>query len=138
MKILPIIFYLQPKYGDSFTKNNDAYEVIHNISALTHRHKRSQMACGIYLSIASNILIGTNLDFAVKSRIYDAMEYYKNKEDFKEELHHFYRIENKNFKELQKKEIDSGGYIVSTLEASIWCLLNINDFRSCVLLKLLI
>ena len=34
---------------------------------------------------------------------------------------------------LPEDEIDSGGYVVSSLEASIWCLLNTDSFRDAVL-----
>lgn len=32
-----------------------------------------------------------------------------------------------------EKEIRSGGYVVSTLEAAIWCLLNTDSYADCVL-----
>ena len=133
MRILPILFYLQAKYGDDFVKNDEAFDIIHNISALTHRHKRSQMACGIYISIASFIMTDMDLNCAVESGIYNAMKYYKNNKEFKDELDYFSRLENKNFKDLPEEEIKSGGYVVNTLEASIWCLLNTDNYKSCVL-----
>ena len=55
MRILPVLFYIQSIYGNEFCKIEEAYEIIHNISSLTHGYKRSQMACGIYISIASDI-----------------------------------------------------------------------------------
>ncbi len=33
---------------------------------------------------------------------------------------------------LPKKNISSSGYVVDTLEASLWCLLNTDNFRDCV------
>ena len=44
MRILPALYYLQAKYGDEFIENDEAFDIVHNISSLTHRHKRSQMA----------------------------------------------------------------------------------------------
>ena len=78
-------------------------------------------------------MTNTDLNLAIQSGIYDAMKYYKDKEEFKGELHCFSRIEQKNFKDLPEDEIKSGGYVVDALEASIWCLLNTNDYKSCVL-----
>lgn len=37
------------------------------------------------------------------------------------------------FSKLAKEEIKSSGYVVDTLEASIWCLLNTNSYKECVL-----
>lgn len=133
MRILPILYYLQTKYGNDLQENDEIFDIVHNISALTHRHKRSQMACGIYISLASQLITNTRLDLAVESGIGIAMKYYKNKKEFKNELQYFSRLEDKEFKYLPEEAIKSGGYVVDTLEASIWCLLNTNDFRSCVL-----
>lgn len=133
MRILPTLFYLQAKYGNDFIENDESFDIIHNISCLTHRHKRSQMVCGIYISIASLVMTDMSLCSAVQSGIYRAMKYYKTKEEFRNELQYFSRIENKNFNDLPEEEIKSGGYVIDTLEASIWCLLNTSDFKSCVL-----
>jgi ADP-ribosylglycohydrolase len=91
------------------------------------------MACGIYISIASLVMTDMSLCSAVQSGIYRAMKYYKTKEEFRNELQYFSRIENKNFNDLPEEEIKSGGYVIDTLEASMWCLLNTSDFKSCVL-----
>ena len=133
MRILPILFYLQAKYGNEFLDKDEAFETIHKISALTHAHKRSQIACGIYLSIGSYVMTGMGLNSAIDSAIYSAIKYYREKEEFKDELKHFNRIQDKNFKDLSEDTIKSGGYVVDTLEASIWCLLNTDDYISCVL-----
>ncbi len=97
MRILPILFYLQSIYGMSFTDIDEAYEIIHNTSSLTHGHKRSQIACGIYISVASELIGGMGLETAVDLGIYRAMKYYKNREDYINELKHFERLEMKNF-----------------------------------------
>ncbi len=133
MRILPILFYLKPKYGDDFLKNDGAFDIIHNVSSLTHRHRRSQMACGIYISVASCLSLDTNLKSAIQLGIYQAMEYYKMKEEFKSELHHFNRIKDEKFKDLAEEQIKSSGYVIHTLEAAIWSLLNTNDYKSSVL-----
>lgn len=133
MRILPALYYLLAKYGEDFIENDEAYFIIHNISSLTHRHKRSQIACGIYLSLASSIMTGMDLTLAIQNGINNAMKYYKDKEEFKDELQYFSRIKDRGFKNLPEEEIKSGGYVVDTLEASIWCLLNTNNYKSCVL-----
>lgn len=133
MRILPILFYLQSRYGSDIDREEKAFEVIHGVSSLTHNHKRNLIACGIYISVASNLIGGISLEVGVNLGIYKAMEYYRKKEEFITELEHFARLENKDFKNLPAEEIKSGGYVVDTLEAALWCLLNTSDYKSCVL-----
>lgn len=133
MRILPVLFYLQNEYGKNFLEKDEAIEIIHDVSSLTHRHKRSQMACVIYIAIAATILKDLTLKQAVDSAVHEVVQYYEDKEGFKEELNHFQRIQGKDFDKLPEEEIKSGGYVVDTLEASIWCLLNTNDYSTCVL-----
>ncbi len=132
MRILPLVFYLESLYGSDFKDKNEAFDTIHKVSSLTHGHKRSLIACGIYISIAANI-ITDSLESGIKSGIDSAMDYYRRREDFQSELEHFARLEDRNFKNLPEEEIKSGGYVVDTLEAAIWCLLNTDDYQSAVL-----
>lgn len=132
MRILPLVFYLQSIYGTDFQARDEVFHTIHEVSSLTHKHKRSLIACGIYISIAGN-LIRASLESGIKSGIRSAMDYYRGQEDFQSELEHFARLEDRNFKKLPEKEIKSGGYVVDTLEAAIWCLLNTEDYQSAVL-----
>ena len=133
MRILPIVFYLQSVYGTDFCETDEAFEIIHNVSAMTHAHKRSQIACGIYVSVASMLMEGANLGIAVETGIHKAIEYYRNHLGFSGELYHYERLIRKDFAELDETEIRSSGYVVDTLEAAIWCLLGTRSFKDCVL-----
>ena len=108
--------------------------IIHNVSALTHAHKRSLIACGIYISVASMLIGDMDLSIAVERGIYSALEYYKKHDEFADELHYYKRLSNKTFSKTPVKDIKSSGYVVDTLEAAIWCLLNTKDYKDCVLL----
>jgi len=133
MRILPLVFHLRKNYGSEFTNKDEAMAIIDNVSSLTHAHKRSVVACGIYLSIASSLLDGKSMDKAVRQGFEKAIEYYKEKDGFKAELPHFKRISDPDFKDLPEKEIRSTGYVVDTLEAALWCLLNTSSYKECVL-----
>lgn len=133
MRILPILFHLQSVYGNDFQSNDEAFEIIHNISSLTHGHNRSLMSCGIYISIAAMLLDEMDVKTAVELGIYKAMKYYRGQKDFTFELKHFASLENKDFINLSVNEIKSSGYVIDTLEAAIWCLLNTTDYKTCVL-----
>lgn len=133
MRILPLLFYLQSVYGKDFYKKAEAVAVIHEVSALTHAHKRSQIACGIYISVAAMLHGSTNLKEAVNLGIGQAMEYYRKHEGYAEELEFYKRLEDKDFAGLPAERIRSSGYVVDTLEASVWCLLNTDNYKDCVL-----
>ena len=134
MRILPILFYLRSIYGIEITENDEAMKIIHNISALTHAHKRSLIACGIYISVANMLMGDMDISIAVEMGIYSALEYYKNHYEFEDELRYYERLSNKTFSKTPVKNIKSTGYVVDTLEAAIWCLLNTKNYKDCVLL----
>jgi ADP-ribosylglycohydrolase len=126
MRILPLAFYLHAIDEESF-------DVIHNISSLTHAHKRSHLACGIYLTIAKNLLDGSDLKNAIDFGTEKAKEYYENKKEYADDLKHYKRLFEPKFASLPEKEIKSSGYVVDTLESALWCLLNTDNYRDCVL-----
>ncbi len=135
MRILPLLFYIQSLYGTDFEEVDESFNIIHDVSSLTHAHKRSQLACGIYISVASMLIGNMDLKIAVELGIYKATEYYKrSKHEFKEEISKFSRILDKGFQEKDERDIKSSGYVVDTLEAAIWCLLNSNSYKECVLM----
>ena len=130
MRILPLLFYLKSQYVDSFTDSDVAFDIIHNVSSLTHAHKRSQIACGIFLSVADEL---SRVNGGVEHGIWKARKHYESKGDFAEELKHFQRVFSDDFKSLPEREIRSSGYVVDALEAALWCLLNTDSYESCIL-----
>ncbi len=133
MRILPLLFYLRQRFGSMFHTLDMAYAVIHDVSSLTHAHKRSQMACGIYLVIANFIMDGKDIVQAVQQGMDQAMLYYKAKTEFTDETIQYARLEQSDFSGFMEAEIRSTGYVVDTLEASIWCLLTTHSYQECIL-----
>lgn len=117
-------------------------QLIEQASALTHAHKRSKMACGIYSFILWELL-DNKLEKceAVREGLKKARNYYENNPEF---LHYSYKLcgqiadinndlKNSNLICINESDIKSDGYVVNTLEAVVWCLLNTNSYESCVL-----
>ena len=127
MRILPATLYLYAK-GDG-KLNGDALEIIHEFSALTHGHIVSKMACGIYSLIAAQILNGKNIPEAFSAGMADAQNFYGADDAFKK----FSRLCNENFAALPEDRISSSGYVLDTLEAALWCLLNTDNYKSLAL-----
>lgn len=134
MRILPLVFALYPVYGADFTVYGGAMEWIHKISGLTHRHKLAQSACGIYANIAARLIDGMEPEAAVKDGIEKSLAWYWSHESFDGVDRYWQRITDVDaLRALLEEEIKSGGYVVETLEASLWCLLNTGDYESCIL-----
>ncbi|MBQ3451451.1 MAG: ADP-ribosylglycohydrolase family protein [Selenomonadaceae bacterium] len=126
MRILPATLYL---YGTRGQIGDDELKIIHEFSALTHGHIISCMACGIYSLIATQILNGKNISEAVALGMDAAKKFYGTNDVFK----NFSRLCNENFAALPENEISSSGYVVDTLEAALWCLLNTVDYKTLAL-----
>ncbi|MEH2139155.1 ADP-ribosylglycohydrolase family protein [Nostoc sp.] len=105
---------------------------VHDVSAITHAHARSQMACGIYISIAVALLEGADPQTAYLQALQDIQTIYSVRE-FLLEKPHFGRIFSGEIAKLPVEEINSGGYVIDTLESSLWCLLNSSSYSEAVL-----
>jgi ADP-ribosyl-[dinitrogen reductase] hydrolase len=105
---------------------------VHDVSAITHAHARSQMACGIYISIAVALLEGADPQTAYLQALQDIQTIYSVRE-FLLEKPHFGRIFTGEIAKLPVEEINSGGYVIDTLESSLWCLLNSSSYSEAVL-----
>jgi ADP-ribosylglycohydrolase len=132
MRILPLYFYLQTTH-----KTLEAnFEIIWQVSALTHPHIRAALACLVYLVLLDEL----NQPDATTQSAYNAMQtrmqrfYNTNPEaQAQAEAAHFTRILDQNIAHLEESDIKSGGYVIETLEAAIWCLLTTNSFEEAVL-----
>lgn len=132
MRIAPVAFYLKMRGFESPFDSKEALEIVHNISSLTHRHLRSKIACGIYVSVLC-ALIDEPSKQQIDAGLKTAYDYYSARSEYSDELKHFSRIFDKNFGNLSRDEIRSSGYVVDTLEASLWCLKTTDDFTGAVL-----
>lgn len=135
MRIMPVCLFAYEKVRDGLISENEAIEYVHRVSALTHNHMRSQMACGIYYSLVKAILQKKgNLQEAIARGIQDAKAYYQNDIQNYAELSHYGRMfEVEAFKRLAEDEISSTGYVVDSLEAAVWSLLNATSFKETAL-----
>lgn len=102
--------------------------VIETASALTHAHPRSKLACDIYTLILFALLAHPE-----KDAVTYALETAKQKYCDHPEIPHFERLLARGFDRCPEEEIRSGGYVVDTLEAAVWCLLTTDSYRACVL-----
>jgi ADP-ribosyl-[dinitrogen reductase] hydrolase len=127
MRIIPVSL----RFANSPTKQ--LLDWIHRASAITHRHPRSQLACGLYTLIIRQLLDGKNPSDALKNALSDFHAFYKPEPWWASEFEFFQLLLEGNLAQRTESEINSGGYVIHTLTASIWCLLTTTSFDECVL-----
>ena len=120
MRILPILWYFEQQ---------GHYDVrtVAELSSVTHGHPRSMTACVTLVRFAQLVL------YHGKEKAYDIFrkEVRDNLFTQDDQAEHFSRLPN--LEELPESEIQSDGYVIHTLEASIWCLLNTSNYKEAVL-----
>jgi ADP-ribosylglycohydrolase len=127
MRILPLLFYIKDKSIE------ERFLITKQVSSLTHGHIRSVIACFYYLEFARHILINKN-QFEVYSLVQTEVNNFLNSQEIsKSEIKLFDRLLLNNIYELPKDEINSSGYVLHTLEASIWCLMTTQCYQESTL-----
>lgn len=136
MRILPIAYYLHAKGKNSIFDHTEDAALVATVSALTHAHPRSIIACGLYVEMVLRLLQGDAPKSAVKRAMEKGFGYYKAQgEPWKQEISNYSRLGDvDSFAALPEEEIRSTGYVVDTMEASTWCFLNTHNYRDCILL----
>lgn len=124
MRIIPVCLFNEIKH----LSTENSIKNIHEVSALTHAHDRSLIACGIYDFIVQE-LIKCPEKLSVNIALNKAEKYYADYNEVK----HYKRIFDEKFIDTDINLIKSSGYVVDTLEAAIWCLLNTYSYKECVL-----
>ncbi len=127
MRISPIPIFFKNE------KPEVVLEMAHQASLITHAHPRSLVACGIYSLVIYFMLKEKEKKEAYRLSVEFSKEYYSKRSPFSEELPHYKRILSGSISELPEEEIKSSGYVVDTLEASLWCFLREESFGDAVL-----
>jgi len=155
MRILPLL--IQIVHLDF----KERCKVIREVSSITHRHPRSVLGCVILLEYALNLMHEEPVS-ALETLTWNFEHDIEDFPELKNEIVHFKRLfgemsccDNENsgktdgeadqtaklmdtsipsITKVRANEIRSSGYIVDTLEASIWCLINSTSYEEAVLL----
>jgi len=127
MRILPLVLYCKDK------TIFERFQITKEVSSLTHRHIRSVIGCFYYLEFAKQIMEGKDKFEIYKNLKKEVTDFLKSLNINTPEIAIYNRLLNGNIYELEEDEIKSSGYVVHTLEASIWCLLTTNNYVDAVL-----
>ncbi len=127
MRILPLLFELENKPIE------ERFQIVKLVSSLTHGHVRSIISCFYYLEFA--LKIKSNIEkFETYSQLkLEISEFLNSTTILESELKLFDRLLVDDIYNLQENDIKSSGYVIDTLEASIWSILTTNSFSEAVL-----
>lgn len=124
MRILPVAYIC---YSHNLS-DKDTYTLVKNVSSLTHAHEISVLGCYIYVQFARFLLMGMSPDVAYENtRNVDYSMFQMRSLDV------YHRILDGDISLLNISEISSRGYVVSSLEAALWCFLNSVCYENAVL-----
>lgn len=127
MRILPLIILISDK------EIEERFLLTKQVSSITHAHIRSVIACFYYLEFARQIIWGTDKFIIYQNLKNEISAFLKRSLINPEEVKLFDRLLKDDIFKLSENEITSSGYVIHSLEASIWCLLTTNNYKEATL-----
>jgi ADP-ribosylglycohydrolase len=123
MRVIPAVLRFAGEPLEMFSRR------IERVSAITHGHDRSKMACVLLGLVVRQLLLGSKPQAALDAARVEFTGWYERAPQFQHFRHHL----TDDFRSLPDGEIVSTGYVLHTLHASFWCLLTTQSYRECVL-----
>ncbi len=125
MRMLPIAYYI---YYKNVTDNEEIYNIVKQVSSITHAHEISILGCYIYVNFVLELLDGKD-----KAEAYNNIQKLDYSMFSSDTVERYSRILKDNIQNVDEENISSSGYVVSTLEATLWLFLNSNDYNTTIL-----
>ncbi len=125
MRILPLVYYI---YYNKIDSEDEIIKLVNNISSLTHGHEISKLGCYIYTKYVLYILNGLDANKAYE--LIKELDYSSYSND---SINVYKRILNDDISKYDINDISSSGYIVDTLEATLWLVLNTNSYKKAII-----
>lgn len=125
MRMLPIAYYIYYKH---ITNNEEIYNIVKQVSSITHAHEVSILGCYIYVRYVLELLDGID-----KIKAYKDIQQLDYGMFSSSTIDKYSKILQKNIQNVDEENISSNGYVVSTLEATLWLFLNSNDYNTTIL-----
>ena len=127
MRILPLVLHIKD------LDIEQRYDWTKKVSSITHGHVRSVMACFYYLEFAKKIIDGKDKFQAYNELQSEVTMYFESRKINPLEIQKFSRLLFEDISKVEEDNIKSSGYVIDTLEASVWCLLTTNSYKEAVL-----
>ncbi len=127
MRILPLVFYIKSMSID------DRFLWTKRVARLTHGHSISILSCFYYVEFARQLIEGRPLLEIYKNLQRSIPLFFRDKPALNNELDVLGRLLKEDIFLIHEKNVKSSGYVVHTLEASIWCLMTTENYADSVL-----
>lgn len=127
MRMLPAAVYFARASDEMLRCALDA------ASSVTHAHPRSRLASVYFGLLVSELLHSVHARDAMRAANARLEAICPHVHEFAVERESLSRILDQSLFELPEREIRSGGYVIDTLEAALWCLLRSSSYEECVL-----
>ena len=128
MRILPLAFYLKDE--ENIEK---LYQTVKEVSSITHGHFRSVFACFIYVIFAIELFKRKDKKEAYNHTQKVVLEFAEIQGFNPKEVQLFDKILKNDISTYSEGEIRGSGYVLQSLEASLWCFLNSESYSEAVL-----
>jgi len=127
MRILPLVFYL--KNESDIEKR---YQIIKEVSSITHAHFRAVFSCFIFVEFGIELL--HNDKFSALENMRVTIKNFAQKQEFNaNEIKLFDRVLSGDITKIKEEELSSEGYVLDSLESAFWCLMTTNTYKDSVL-----
>ena len=127
MRIAPLLFVCYDK------PVSERFRLTTQVSSITHGHIRSVFACFYYLEYALLLYSGMDYHEAYLDLQEKMPAYMEELGIDPQKVSVFERLLKEKIYEVPENKIESTGYVLHTLEASLWCLLTTNTYKEAVL-----
>ncbi|SHK70555.1 ADP-ribosylglycohydrolase family protein [Hymenobacter psychrotolerans] len=127
MRILPLAFY------QTELPLKSRFQLIWDVSAVTHGHIRSAVACWLYLEMARHLRAGLTPAAAYARLCQEVPAQLQQLAVPAPEVQQFSYLLTGRLAEFPEQVIRSGGYVMHSLEAALWCLLRHTTYADTVL-----
>jgi len=127
MRILPLVFHHHT------LEVAERFRLVREVSSVTHGHFRSVFSCFFYLEVARAVLQGLDPLPAYEQAIHVTQDWSKQASLPSSELRLFHRVLEGHIPHLAPFQVHSSGYVIHSLEASLWCWLTTDSYEQAVL-----
>ena len=132
MRILPLVFH--DVWRAETIDLHTAWSLTEAVASVTHGHPRSTLACFLYLLVARALLAGHPPAIAYEQMQQQAGEWLQVASvPAVAEAKHYQSLLTGQLPNRTESQIAASGYVVHTLEASLWCLLTHDTYAATVL-----
>jgi ADP-ribosyl-[dinitrogen reductase] hydrolase len=123
MRIIPLALRFADEPLETFSQQ------VERVSAITHGHDRSKMACVFFSLVVRRLLQDLEPEAALEAAREEFRNLYQNSPEFGRFSHHL----GDDLSSMAEEEIVSTGYVLHTLHAALWCLLTTDGCQDCAL-----